>query len=118
MIEARADQLGREDLRRRSRGEHLPLAQQQRVAGAGRELLQVMRDEHGRQAGTVGAQLVEAREQPLTGGDVQARGGLVEEQQRRHRHRDAVEQRPPLPDQIDLVRVQHDLGHGTSRSWV
>ena len=71
-----------------------PERQQQGVRGAGGQFLQVMGHQDGGQAGLTRAQLVDADQELLAAGHVQAGRGLVQQQQLRLRHQAARDERP------------------------
>ena len=67
------------------------------MRGAGRYVLDVMDDRHGRQLGLVGRQPLERADHGLAPGQVEARGRLVEQQQGRLVHERARDEHaPPL----------------------
>ena len=73
------------------------LAQEERVRGAGRDVLDVVDDRHRRQSRLVGRQPLERADHGLAARQVEARRGLVEQQQGRLVHERARDEHaPPL----------------------
>ena len=79
VVEAGADGRGRECLIDGACGDGLSVAQQQGVAGAGGQILQVVGHQNRCERGYFGAQQVDAGEQLLAGGQVEAGGRFVEQ---------------------------------------
>jgi hypothetical protein len=83
-----------EDRGDRAGGQHGPAAQQQRVRAGRRDLLQVVGDRHRRQRRAVARERHQRADQAFAAREVQARGGLVEQQQLRVGHQRAGQQEP------------------------
>ena len=86
---------GRERRRDRPLRHGRALAHEERVRGAGRYVLDVMDDGHGRELGLVGRQPLERADHGLAAGQIEARGRLVEQEQRRLVHERAGDQHAP-----------------------
>jgi hypothetical protein len=75
-------------------GDHPPVRYQQRVAGRGRQLPEMVCDEDRRDAGAGGAEQVDRLQELLARGDVEAGRRLVQEQEPRVADQGAGDERP------------------------